>query len=79
MAIQVKLGGELKQYGGAKQSLDTDSAITVAQAIERMGIREEPDEILVIVNDEVVPPGERADRQLADEDQLTLTPQLRGG
>lgn len=79
MAIQVKLAGELKRYGQARQSLETDGAMTVTEAIERLGIQEEPDEILVIVNDEVVPPGERADRRLADEDQLTLTPQLRGG
>jgi len=79
MAIEVKLVGELKQYGGARQSLDGGGAITVAEAIERLGIREAPDEVLVIVNDEVVPPGERAGRALHDADQLTLTPQLRGG
>jgi len=79
MAIQVKLGGELKQYGGARRSIDTDAPVTVAQAIERLGIREEPDALLVIVNDEVVPPGERPGHALRDGDRLALTPQLRGG
>lgn len=79
MTIRVKLGGELKRYGGGSQAIEIDSPITVTQAMERLGIEEEADEVLVILNDEIVPPAERAGQTLENDDRLTLMPQLKGG
>ena len=82
MEINVKLGGALKQYASGKggtHSIESDSPITVAEAIAKVGVEEEADDVVVIVNDEVVPPSERLQFTLKDQDQLTLIPQLKGG
>ena len=82
MEISVKLGGALKQYAsgkGGRLSIEPDSPITVAEAIAKIGIEEDADDMVVIVNDEVVPPSERLQVTLKDQDQLTLIPQLKGG
>ena len=82
MPIQIKFGGELKRYAsGASdmRSFEPDGPISVARTLEQIGVDEEADEILVIVNDEVVPPGRRAEVTLGDGDRLTLMPQLKGG
>lgn len=78
MAIRVKLGGDLKRYGDGSTIRDK-APITVADAMARLGVEEEPDDVLVIVNDEVVPPGEREGFTLNDDDRLALMPQIKGG
>jgi len=80
MQIQVKLGGELKRHGGGGlQEFDTDGALTVAEAMQQIGIDAGADDVLVIVNDEIVPPGEQSQFQLKENDRLALMPQLKGG
>jgi len=79
MRIELKLGGDLKRYADQSSAIESDRPLTVAEAMARLGIQETPDEILAIVNDEVVPPGERGERNLKDRDKLTLMPQLKGG
>lgn len=80
MQIQVKLGGELKRYGSnGLQEIESDGALTVAGAMEKIGISAGADEVLVIVNDEIVPPSEHARFELKDNDRLALMPQLKGG
>lgn len=79
MPIQVKLGGELKRYGAGTQSIETSTPITVAQAMERLGINEEPEDVLVIVNEQVVPPSEREKTTVTGDDRIALMPQLKGG
>ena len=78
MAIQVKLGGDLKRYGDGS-AVGDKAPITVADAMTALGIEEGPDEVLVIVNDEVVPPADRDGFMLNNDDRLTLMPQLKGG
>lgn len=78
MGIRIKLGGDLKRYGDTG-ALERQAPITVAEVMTKLGIEEEPDEVLVIVNDEVVPPGKREELTLNDDDKLTLMPQLKGG
>lgn len=80
MRIHVRLGGDLKRYGaGGVRTLDSAEPLTIAETMTRIGVEEAAEEVLVIVNDEVVPPGERDSRVLEDEDQLALMPQLKGG
>lgn len=79
MRIQVKLGGDLKRYADSGGALESDGPLTVAAAMQKLGLEETPDEVLAIVNDEVVPPAERAERKLEENDKLTLMPQLKGG
>jgi sulfur carrier protein ThiS len=55
MRVRVKLGGDLKRYGGGLQELELNDQASVAEAMERVGIDEEAGEVLVIVNDEIVP------------------------
>ncbi len=56
MRIEVKLGGDLKRYADHSGAIESDRPLTVAEAMARLGIEEEPGEVLAIVNDEVVPP-----------------------
>ncbi|MGA8261124.1 MAG: MoaD/ThiS family protein [Arenicellales bacterium] len=81
MRIEIKLSGELKRYAraGGGSVIESEQAMTVAEAMARLGVEEAPDELLAIVNDEVVPPGSRGQRKLEDNDRLTLMPQLKGG
>jgi len=78
-AIAVKLGGELKRHGGRRQHIEAEASITVAEAMKRLGVDEDPEAVLVIVNGEVVPPASRGSHTLADGDELSLMPQLKGG
>jgi sulfur carrier protein ThiS len=82
MQIEVKLGGGLKRYAAGpagRGAIESDSPITVAEAIARLGVEEDAEDVLAIVNDEVVPPSDRRRFTLKDRDQLTLIPQLKGG
>lgn len=80
MQIQVKLGGELKRYGAdGSQEFETDGPLTVARAMAKIGLAADSDEVLVIVNDEIVPPGQHASFELNENDRLALMPQLKGG
>ena len=81
MRIEIRLAGQLKRYAGAGGGsvIESDRAITVAEAMAKLGVEEAPDELLAIVNDEIVPPGSRGERKLEDNDRLTLMPQLKGG
>lgn len=81
MRVEVKLAGALRRYArpGSDAAIESDRAITVAEAMARLGVEEAPEELLAIVNDEVVPPGIRGQRLLEDNDRLTLMPQLKGG
>lgn len=82
MRIHVRLGGALKRYAGAsgaESAIESPGPITIAEAMAKLGIEEQPEEVLVIVNDEVVPPGEQRRFELGDKDRLTLMPQLKGG
>lgn len=80
MQIRVKLGGELKRYGSSGlQEIDSDGPLTVTGAMAKIGINADADEVLVIVNDEIVPPSEHGRRELKENDRLALMPQLKGG
>lgn len=80
MQIQVKLGGELKRYGASgPQEIASEGPLTVARAMDEIGVGAEADDILVIVNDEIVPPGEHGRFELNENDRLALMPQLKGG
>jgi len=80
MRIQVKLGGELKRHGanGARE-IESEDPLTVAAAMEKLGVPGDADDVLVIVNDEIVPPSEHARFELKEDDRLALMPQLKGG
>lgn len=80
MQIQLKLGGELKRYGaGGRREVGSESPLTVAAAMAEIGIQPDADDVLVIVNDEIVPPGELDRFELKENDRLALMPQLKGG
>lgn len=80
MQIRVKLGGDLKRYGASGlREIEADGSLTVAQAMERIGVGDAADEVLVIVNDEIVPPSEHGRFELKEHDRLALMPQLKGG
>lgn len=82
MRVQVKFGGDLKRRAagpGGTGEIESDQPLTVAEAMARLGIEDAADEVLVIVNDEVVPPSEHGRVSLNDDDRLTLMPQLKGG
>lgn len=80
MQIQLKLGGELKRYGrNGPQEFEAEDALTVAAVLDRIGIGTDVDQVLVIVNDEIVPPGEHATFELKERDRLAVMPQLKGG
>lgn len=82
MRIQVKLGGALKRHAEGSdgiRAIESERPLTVSEAMARLGVEEEADEVLVIVNDEVVPPSEHGRLRLNDKDRLTLMPQLKGG
>lgn len=80
MQIQLKLGGELKRYGSnGLREFEGEGALTVAAVLDRIGIGGEVDQVLVIVNDEIVPPGEHAGFELKEQDRLAVMPQLKGG
>lgn len=80
MQIQLKLGGELKRYGSnGLQEIGSEGPLTVAGAMEKIGIEAGTDDVLVIVNDEIVPPSEHTQFELKDNDRLALMPQLKGG
>ena len=80
MRIEVKLGGDLKRHGanGARE-IESEGPLTVARAMEQLGVAPDADDILVIVNDEIVPPSEHARFELKENDRLALMPQLKGG
>lgn len=80
MQIQVKLGGVLKRYGeSGPRDFEPRGALTVARAMAEIGLPPDTDDVLVIVNDEIVPPSEQDGRELQDNDRLALMPQLKGG
>ncbi|MBS1269648.1 MAG: hypothetical protein MAG794_00599 [Gammaproteobacteria bacterium] len=82
MWIQVKLGGPLKRYAdsdGGTKAVHADDPLTVAETMARIGVEEDAGELLVIVNDDVVPPSEHGRFTLKDNDRLTLMPRLKGG
>ncbi len=80
MQVQVKLGGELKRYGeSGPRDFEPRGPLTVSRAMAEIGIPSDADDVLVIVNDEIVPPSEQGERELQDNDRLALMPQLKGG
>ncbi len=87
MKIRVKLGGRLKDYlpptgsdaGNGLAELLTSSNITVAEAMMRLRIAEDTNELLVIVDGENIPPSQRAGYALLDGQLLNVLPPLKGG
>jgi sulfur carrier protein ThiS len=80
MQIRVKLGGDLKRHGASGlQEIESDGPLTVARAMDLIGVGADAENVLVIVNDEIVPPGEQSRFELKENDRLALMPQLRGG
>lgn len=80
MQIQLKLGGELKRYGNSGlQEFEAEGTLTVAAVLDRIGIGADVNHVLVIVNDEIVPPGEHTEFELNEQDRLAVMPQIKGG
>ena len=83
MRITVKTGGILGQYlppGSARNHalLDVEEGATPIDVMQRLGFPETRS-YLVILNDAVVPKMERERRPLADKDELSIFPPLKGG
>ena len=83
MQISVKTGGLLYEYlpperTGNRASLEVADGATAAAVMRQLGLPEDGT-YLVIVNGELVPERERAARVLADGDQLSINPPLKGG
>ena len=86
MRIKLKLVGLLKRRqsamwdsGSGTGVLETREAISVDQALDTLGIPYGGDDIVIIINDDVVPPSERHQAMLNDGDRLTLMPSMQGG
>lgn len=66
------------ERSGNALELEVPAGTTVQELIDRYRV---PAKLahLVLVNGAFVPPGERATRQLADEDELAVWPPIAGG
>jgi len=87
MKIKVKLGGRLKDYlpragpgvSNGLTELTTSPNITIAEAMARLRITEDTNELLVVVDGENIPPSQRAGYALLDGQLLNVMPPLKGG
>lgn len=83
MKINVKAGGLLYEYlpperTGNRATLEVAEATTPAQIMQDLGFPADGS-YLVIVNGELVPAEQRAELRLAEGDQLSINPPLKGG
>jgi sulfur carrier protein ThiS len=81
--IRIRTSGRLGQYlpagsSGDRGELDVDAGATPLVVMERLGIPLE-DSYLIAVNGAVIPPSQRAVASLAENDELSIMPPLRGG
>jgi len=81
--ISLKTAGILGRYlpaGSARNSatLEIEDGATPIDVIKLLDMPVDGN-YLVMVNGEIVPPSERNDRVLQDNDQLSIMPALRGG
>lgn len=82
MKITVKTAGNLGRYlprgsSGNLAKLDVAEGATPADVMSQLGLPEGA--YLVILNGNSVPKAERASLQLADNDNLSIMPPLKGG
>ena len=83
MKITVKTGGLLYEYLPPERianraELEVAEAATPAQVMQDLGFPQDAT-YLVIVNGELVPTEKRTVLQLAEGDQLSINPPLKGG
>ena len=83
MRITVKTGGVLGQYlpSGSEPNraeLDIEEGATPGDVMAKLGFPAERT-YMVILNGTVVPKAERGTRVLADDDELSVLPPLKGG
>ncbi len=83
MKINVKTAGLLGRYlpehsGGNRVELEVAAGATPRDVIAQLGMPAEAT-YLVALNGEIVPAKERATRVLAEHDELSIMPPLRGG
>ncbi len=83
MRITVKTGGILGRYlppGGARNQahLDVEEGATPIDVMKRLGLPETRT-YLVVLNGTLVPKAERERRPLAENDELSILPPLKGG
>jgi sulfur carrier protein ThiS len=81
--INVKTGGLLYEYlpperTANRVTLEVEDAATPAQIMQDLGFPADGS-YLVIVNGELVPAEQRGRMQLAEGDQLSINPPLKGG
>ena len=83
MRITVRTGGLLDKYlpPGSEDhmaELDLPDGLTPADVMQNLGLPADQS-YLVVLNGVSIPKAERAERQLADDDELEILPPLRGG
>ena len=83
MKITVKTGGLLYEYlpperTANRAEVEVAEAATPAQVMQHLGFPQDAT-YLVIVNGELVPTEKRTVLQLAEGDQLSINPPLKGG
>ncbi len=83
MRITVRTGGLLSQYlpaGSARNqaNLELEEGATPFDVMKRLGLPETRT-YLVVLNGTLVPKAERERRPLAENDELSILPPLKGG
>ena len=83
MRIKIKTGGLLGQYlpeGSVsnKAEIDVDEGSGPLDVMRMLGMPEDQT-YLIILNQSVVPTAERPATKLADNDELSILPPLKGG
>ena len=84
MRITVKSSGLLVKHLPADRDGNSASRLEVPEGATPLGVIQQlgmpaSDSYLVILNGESVPRAERAERRLAEGDQLAIMPPLKGG
>ena len=82
MKIRVKTAGNLGKYlpagsSGNLAEIDVAEGATPADVMTKLGLPE--GSYLVILNGDSVPKAERGSRALAENDNLSIMPPLKGG